>query len=356
MQSTRKTIHLIIGQVMFFVLFFWYFLQYSFLRPSVDKNIDCIIALFLIAVMAINFWLLHPFINKKYSFYIYLLISLVESLIINIVEYVMTLHVILSLYSDVIHQYGKTTAVLLPIYCNTFFRDYALLVFVGLVADNIRLVIKGVESDQELLRSKNQLVAKYQGKICVIDLAPIYLCRQERNYAMLYSIDGQIYKKRISLKDLDDLLRGKGFVRISKSDIIRLSSIKKCENNIIFLINEIVTKTKTIIIGKSFIESAVPIILQFLQTKSEVELTTKKSEENRGQTFFLKQQNEPNRTKAVKIQQYISAHQNCKLDEIVVNTKIPKSTTTRYLKEMQQQGFIKYVGSKKTGGYRVISG
>ncbi|MBO6079542.1 MAG: helix-turn-helix domain-containing protein, partial [Bacteroidales bacterium] len=38
----------------------------------------------------------------------------------------------------------------------------------------------------------------------------------------------------------------------------------------------------------------------------------------------------------------------------VSGTKIPKSTVARYLKELQQNGLIEYVGSKKTGGYRVV--
>ena len=57
--------------------------------------------------------------------------------------------------------------------------------------------------------------------------------------------------------------------------------------------------------------------------------------------------------KAQDIRHYIANHSNCKLNDIVSGTQIPKSTVTRYLKEMQDEGLIEYTGSKKTGGYRV---
>lgn len=354
MHSFKKTIPLVTGQVMFFSLFFWYFTQYSILRPCANKATDCFLALILITVMTVNFWILCPWMFKKHTFYTYILLSLFESLIINTIEYMMSYRYAVSIYGDTILVLGKTK-VLLPMFLNTFLRDFALLIFVGLVADNIQLSEKQIENDQELLRSKNQLLVRNQGKTCVIDLAPIYLCRQGKNYATLYSVDGQIYKKRISMKDLENLLKAQQFIRISKSDIIRLSSIKKCEDNLLILKDAVVTNTKAIAISKSFMENVIPTILQFLQNELEsVSVPDSSLEEAQQQTAITEPEIPMLSPKAAIIQQYVSSHRDCKLDEIVSGTKIPKSTVARYLKELQQDGLIEYVGSKKTGGYRVV--
>ena len=354
MQLYRNNLSLIIGQVVIFALFSWYFLQFSFLRPCANKWVDGIISLLLILTMAINFWIVFPWGSQKGTFFTYIIFSFIESLILNTLEYVLTYGTVTSIYGDIILSIGEAK-VLLPIYCNTLLRDFALLVFVGLVADNIRLSKKQVDDDQGLLRAKNQLIVKNQGITCVIDMAPIYLCRQEKNYAILYSVDGQIYKKRISLKDLENLLKAQQFIRISKSDIIRLSSIKKCEDNLLILKDAVVTNTKAIAISKSFMENVIPTILQFLQNELEsVSVPDSSLEEAQQQTAITEPEIPMLSPKAAIIQQYVSSHRDCKLAEIVSGTKIPKSTVARYLKELQQNGLIEYVGSKKTGGYRAV--
>ena len=75
MQSFKKNITLIVGQIVFFILFFRYFLRYSFLRPHAEIWTECVIAILLIATMAINFWILFPLIYKKYSFFTYMVTS-----------------------------------------------------------------------------------------------------------------------------------------------------------------------------------------------------------------------------------------------------------------------------------------
>lgn len=283
-----------------------------------------------------------------------MVIALIEVLVINLLEYALTSHTVLYLYNGII-QRGKTViSILLPTYCNTLLRDFALMIFVGLVADNIKLSEKQIENDQELLRSKNQLVVKSQGKTTVIDIDPIYLCRQEKNYAILYSVDGQKFKKRISLKDLEDLLRTKQFIRISKSDIIKLPFIKRCEDNILILKDKVISNTKAVSIGKSFMETAIPVILQFLKNDLESNSIQECAMPETAQTLIPTTIIQNLNPKATKIQQYVSSHNECKLDDVVSGTSIPKSTVSRYLKELQQNGLIEYVGSKKTGGYRVV--
>ncbi|MBQ3733116.1 MAG: winged helix-turn-helix transcriptional regulator, partial [Bacteroidales bacterium] len=50
---------------------------------------------------------------------------------------------------------------------------------------------------------------------------------------------------------------------------------------------------------------------------------------------------------------YISKHPYCKNPVISEKTKIPIGTVNRILAQLKDEGLIEYVGSKKTGGYRV---
>ena len=174
-----------------------------------------------------------------------------------------------------------------------------------------------------------------------------YYCQQAKNYTTLYSIDGQRHRKRISLKDLEVMLHDNQFVRISRSDIVRLSAIQKCQNNVLILKKEIVTDKKTLAITDSFQDTSIPEILKFLQGAHATGNNSPEQSARKGKTGSTAH----NSTKATMIQRFIAAHRDCKLDEIVSGTRIPKSTVTRYLKELQSDGLIEYTGSKKTGGY-----
>ena len=299
----------------------------------------------LIFAMLVNFWIIYPVVHEKFPAYIYMAICLVEASLICAIEYAMTYRFVTGIFSDSIQNFNAKT-ILFPIYSNIFLRDLSLLLFMWLVSENINLSDEQAEDNKVLFLSNKQIIAKNCDKTCVVDVANIYLCRQDKNYTTLYSVDGERYKKRISSKDMEDLLRSDQFVRISRSDIIRLPAIKKCQNNQLTLKKEIVTNKDTLIIGKTYQESAIPEILKFLQQE---QFFDSNSPARRVQEHKTEVQN-----KATKIQRFISAHHDCKLDGIVSGTRIPKSTVTRYLKKMQKDGLIEYVGSKKTGGYRVV--
>ena len=345
MLSYRKKFRIIITQVLVFAFFFWYFLHYSFLRPCIDEKYDCILAVLLIIAMLVNFWVIYPVVHEKFPAYIYMTICLVEASIMCVIEYAMTYRFVTGVFSDSIQNFSVKTF-LLPIYGNIFLRDLSLLLFVWLVSENINISDEQAEDNKVLFLANKQIIAKNHDKTCVVDVANIYLCRQDKNYTTLFSVDGERYKKRISSKEMEDLLRSDQFVRISRSDIIRLPAIKKCQDNQLTLKKEIVTNKDTFIIGKTYQESAIPEILKFLQQEqvSDTNSPVRRVHEHKAEI----------QPKATKIQRFISAHQDCKLDDIVSGTRIPKSTVTRYLKKMQKDRLVEYVGSKKTGGYRVV--
>ena len=121
-------------------------------------------------------------------------------------------------------------------------------------------------------------------------------------------------------------------------------------------------------ITSSYAETAIPVIERYLYTKGLSGTEVNQQEKLTEQVIITMQSEEPsakvtthlevNTTRTSKgddIYNYIINHNNCKLNDIVSETNIPKSTVTRYLKEMLEENRIEYVGSKKTGGYRAMA-
>ena len=54
--------------------------------------------------------------------------------------------------------------------------------------------------------------------------------------------------------------------------------------------------------------------------------------------------------------EYIRKHPNCSATDIKKNRRISQSTVNRILAQLKKEGLIEYVGSKKTGGYKVVEG
>ena len=50
---------------------------------------------------------------------------------------------------------------------------------------------------------------------------------------------------------------------------------------------------------------------------------------------------------------YINGHPGCKGSDITQFCRLSLSSVNRTLKQLRDEGLIEYVGSKKTGGYRV---
>jgi predicted transcriptional regulator len=52
---------------------------------------------------------------------------------------------------------------------------------------------------------------------------------------------------------------------------------------------------------------------------------------------------------------FIAEHPGCAASDIKKNRSVSQSTVNRILKQLKAEGFITYEGSKKTGGYRIVS-
>lgn len=231
---------------------------------------------------------------------------------------------------------------------NLLFRNCGLISVVMILAYNTDLRIRLFEKDRKLFRLKKQLmVQSINGKEThFLDADQICYIQQNQNYNRFHTYDGQYFERRSTMMELQQLLGDEQYLKISKSVIVSKSYIKDLAEDVIVLRTDQSTEDYQLKIGKSYLSEVLPVVESILKTANKEirELEHLQSEKLSPKLY----------PKALAIFQYISTHPECKITDITRSTEIPKSTVTRYLKELQQDGLIEYTGSKKTGGYKAI--
>lgn len=368
MHDIKKTAIIILVQLILFAFFILYFFHNSFLRPDCGETIELSLALMLVFAMAFNYWFLYPFIYKKHSFWMYMIATIAESALVAILEYQLTIGAMLQqLPPEAIIM--ESSSVKLSLIINCFFRDICLLGFSGVMANNMGQKFRILETDNLMLKRKTQIVVQRDDKDHIISAESICYVQQHQNYTCIYTNDGQRYMRRGALSFFEGAPECLRPVKISRSTIVFLPYVLSLNEKEVTVI--IMDNPYTVIglpFGNTMVHAASLKIERYLQQKGENEEDSAWSKEGGDiesveeatdvEMVGQKQTDSDGKRKEGKkfilIRDYICQHQDCNIKDIVSGTKIPKSTVTRYLKEMQQRGVIKYVGSKKTGGYRVV--
>lgn len=376
MQYIKKNGHIIIGQILFFTLFVWYFIHNSFLRPNNDKVIECGLAMILVAAMSINYWLLYPFFYKKRSFWYYAVVTILEATLAASLEYKWTICITLQYLPAELIQ-ASSADIKRLFFFNLFMRDFCLMAFAGLMADNLGQKFRMMETDNIMLKRKKQILAQQNNKDHIINAENICYAQQRQNYTYIFTNDGQRYDRRGSLNFFEEAPECLHAVRISRNTIVFMPYVLTLNNKEVTVITkENPCKVENLPLGKTIAPAAILEIERFLQHKEKRPETKKHvlsngreksyssgtvesaemsaSENAEGQIKKNPAKKRKESKKGIQIQEFIFHHQDCNIGDIVAVTKIPKSTVTRYLKELQAQNLIEYVGSKKTGGYRVV--
>jgi len=378
MRDIKKTAIIILVQLILFAFFILHFFHNSFLRPDCGETIELSLALMLVFAMAFNYWFLYPFVYKKHSFWMYMIATIAESALAAILECQLTIGAMLQqLPPEAIILEASTLK--FTLFKNCFFRDICLMGFSGIMANNMGQKFRILETDNLMLKRKKQIVVQRDNKDHIISAESICYVQQRQNYTYIYTNDGQRYTRRGALSFFEGAPESLYAIKISRSTIIfmpHVLSLNQKEVTVIIMENPYMVKNLPF--GKTLVAAATLNIERYLKQKEkskvneelvllkgEEELQPKENatdtqlstevdtEEQKTKDSNGKRKDEK---KIVLIKEYILQHKDCNIKDIVSGTKIPKSTATRYLKELQQRGVIKYVGSKKTGGYRVVEG
>lgn len=370
----KRTVHIVAGQLLFFSLFFWYYFRNSFLRPTCSATVESGLALMIIAAMAINYWVLYPFVYKKHSFWLYAIASVAEASLCAFFEYVLTIDASLSILPTEILQV-KSRSVKYVLFLNCLFRDTCLVGFAGLMADNLGQKFRLLDTDTLLLRRKGQILVQQNGKDHIIDAATVSYVKQCQNYTYVFTNDGKQYSKHGSLHFFEQAPGDLHGVKISRNTIVFMPYVTALSDKEVTVITmESPLAYENLPLGKSAAPPAILKIERYLRQKETVETTTKESSNERKEPQTVIEDAEPTTdrepeappsansgsqkkdvNKGSIIREYISRHPDCNLNDIVSGTQIPKSTASRYLKDLQSRSIVEYIGSKKTGGYRLIA-
>ncbi len=368
MRKNKKFL-VIAGQILFFTVFGWYYVHNSFLRPACEKNIEWTLAIALVLAMAVNYWLIYPFFYKKHTFWHYTIASFVEALLVTVLEYCLTLDIVLSCLPQGMPE-GDVSKLKNVFFFNLLLRDSCLLGFIGLMANNLRLNFKLLETDAALLKRKSQVIALRKNEQYVLEASNLCYLIQIQNYTDIHANDGYQYRRRGAMSFFETLKNSHGYVKISKNCAVFLPYVQSLTDKEVTVRTDETGNTVSLPLGSTIAPAAILDIEHYLQNKKNEEAVSDNSVMNNSpekkrasRVVDDSLQGIPKekprhisakiKKKQSNILKYISKHADCNISDIVTETKYPKSTVTRILGQLKADGLIEYAGSKKTGGYRV---
>lgn len=315
----------------------------------------------LITVMLANSWFFYPKLHGKIPKFSLFAIFFAEGLMLAFIEFVMTFKSNSSVLSNLDGFDHISLEVYFPLYLSVLLRNCALVLLSVFVGDYMDLKILVLNTEDLLLRNQNKLIVKDHSKDVVLDVNQIYLCNQCRNSTIIYTIDGQIFEKRSSLKEMEELLHELQFVRISKSTLLCLSAVRDCIGRSVRLKACIPSNNRILPIGATYAPEVLPVIQNYLQSEQRVQSSNSQATdmENCDETDNIVCTESVvdcnNNAKVLQVKEFVSFHPGTKLYQIHDSLRIPKSSLARYLKVLQDNGQVIRKGSRKTGGYWVVN-
>ena len=171
---------------------------------------------------------------------------------------------------------------------------------------------------------------------------------QNQNYMNIYLTNGERVIRYGSLKQLKSLLDDDCYVQLSNKLLVM------CENILRYDASGVVVKLapKNALLTYSMLYKDKAMGELFEKTNFNPNESSSENQSQRPPTHRrqLKEKSEK------LIFDFIAKHPGCSAAEIKKNRSISQATVNRILKKLKDEGLIEYVGSKKTGGYRVKEG
>ena len=191
----------------------------------------------------------------------------------------------------------------------------------------------------------------------IIKVNDIFYFEQIKYNTIVHVIsDDNIYIRACSLTKFISLVGDDKVVQISKNTVLMKRLVVKCNEAEVTIENPITHQKKVFPISEAYHFQVNEILtsdnsITPQQMNHDAEIVTGSSitkQLNSAQRNTLKIR----KTKSAYL--YIKAHENCKATDVGKKLKISDSTVNRILAQLKKEGLIEYVGSKKTGGYKVV--
>lgn len=350
-----NTVIYVILNVISCILTLWLFTLNSILRPYAGSYFKELLAgLLLIGSLYVNYFLLYPKLYQKRPHYIYWLTLLLIAIITGIMDMAIAYHNIVSCNEQVIQMVGSF---------NFFSRILFFVIGRNIALNVFPFLLRDRKHFQQSLEKEVRVVYQDVRKIDVEDsdnnilLVPIddiFYCLQDGNYAYIYLVQNKYYTRYGSMKHLVQLL-GDDFIRITATTLLPFRHIKACKDNVVIMKKMPWQEEAITFKLESKNQERIEEIVAEGIIRYRVKAGKKKAPKKTTHRDMKRKPILPPKDAVETVFSCIQKHPDCKSADIVAKTSHSLSTVERCLSELRKQELITYVGSKKTGGYRVVN-
>lgn len=349
------TVVAILLNALFCAALLWFFTQNAYLRPYAGSATKEILAgLLLLGTIYTNYYVLYPMLYNKYRVSYWISVA-GASLVTAAVELSICKTFIIEMNAYFIDEVGPFA----------FFSKLLLFVFGrNLTFNFVPFVIRNMQNLKEEVETKVQVIYQQNRLLDVCDkknncqhipIDNILYFRKEGNYMFVYTVEGATFTRYGSIKHLGQLLGEDEFVRISKSIIVPYQYIESYDEKQVFMKKMPGSEEAlSFHFGSQIRDHALKLLAEHVQILPKEEIAAEKPEEETEPMQEKKPLSLPPQHKLDAVYAYVQSHPNSRSNEITSKIKFSQSTIERCLVELRKQNLIEYVGSKKTGGYRVV--
>lgn len=354
----KKTALTILLNVLFCGVMLWLFARNSYLRPFSGSYFKEILAgSLLLGSLYTNYFLFYPKIHyDRPSFY--WLVIVVMAVIMGFIDLAIAYNGIVSCNAQVIQYVGR-----LSFFSKILFfiigRNLALNFFPFLLRDRQHYqqsLEKEVKVVYQTIRMFDVTGKKdKKNKLYLVNIDDIFYCYQQRNSTDVYMVQNICYSRLGSMKHLEQLLGNKEFIRITTNVLVPFRYIKECKDNMVIMEKMPWEEEQTTfkLEPKNQEEISEKVVEGLLRYRAAAAGKNLPKRPARPKT--KRKPVTPPEEKLTAVLTYIKSHPNCNSKGIIDGTKIPLSSVERCISVLKKQGLIKHTGSKRNGGYDVVS-
>jgi hypothetical protein len=345
MRNYRKTILSLLANLLFCFVVVFLFGNYCFIRTAACPHLykEYLSGVLALAMVYINALLIFPVLMEG-RLRAYILWNVVCTFAFSFQEMAMV-------FPDVfpnLHYQFPDEAVKHFVFESflVFLRTAAISASVFCV-QVIPFLSKQIQNrDKILLKDFSSISAKdNDNKELTVHLNSISFFQQNKNHTQIYLADGSNLLRYGSLKRLCQLICADYAVQISRDTVVPYGNIKSFTESYVSV--KFSPDKMDLFVTDQYKSSA----LKNLQNHVSIRETkqSEKKQPHRKTTCQSKKE-----LQMQSIIDYISEHPLCPASDIQKYRRISTATVNRILAQLKQDGLIEYVGSKKTGGYRVV--
>ena len=351
------------------------FRYYSILRPAAFGALykEPLSAIIVIVLCFFNYFILYPRLCAKRRILYYGFATVFSTIAATILEVLLVSPQI----SDFVNGIGQVSVqeYYIVMTISLFLRDSCFVFLFFLVSlletfyDEYNDVNVLLQNTSDLLLARKDNNDTKEKELVTVRLTDIVYCQQNENYAYIYLTDGTKVYRNCSLKRLYELLTSSRVVRISGKVLVFYRHILSYDNDSVYVDISNNNEPVGLAITNTFRQQALQLLKENCTMKVRLKMenvpdintvgvlqppcSPEQTEKDAVQAVDLSKEDEP---KAVQqMLSFINEHPGCKSSDITEHFHFSLSTANRVLKQLRDEGKIIYEGSKKTGGYYVVS-